>query len=85
MAGIAVCSSQANRRRSTIIVSFVLSQDLSQRVHKETLHQLEQDADREIEELRTQYEDRLSTERDDKVRWYLFRVMKSTKLYWGTP
>ncbi len=29
--------------------------DLSQRVHRETLHQLEQDADREIEELKEQY------------------------------
>ena len=42
-------------------------QDLAQRVHKETLHQLEHDADREIEELKNQYEDRLGTERDDKV------------------
>ncbi len=42
--------------------------DLSQRVHRETLDQLEQDADREIEELKDSYEDRLASERDDKVR-----------------
>ena len=37
-------------------------------VHGETLRQLEQDSDMEIEELKKQYKDRLSTEHDDKVR-----------------
>ena len=54
---------------SSIQSLFANFQDLAQRVHKETLHQLEQDADREIEELKTQYEDRLGTERDDKVSY----------------
>ena len=42
--------------------------EMSQKVHRETLHQLEQDADREIEELKEQYENKLAAERDEKVR-----------------
>merc|ERR1712159_370123 len=36
--------------------------------HQETLRQLEQDADREIEELKDHYEFKLAQEKDDKVR-----------------
>ncbi|CAJ1350252.1 unnamed protein product [Effrenium voratum] len=36
--------------------------------HQETLAQLEQDADREIEELKEMYEQKLAQEKDDKVR-----------------
>jgi len=39
-----------------------------ERVHRETLQQLEQDADQEIEGLKDFYETQLSQERDDKVR-----------------
>merc|ERR1719230_2555475 len=41
---------------------------LAQRVHQETLRQLEQDADREIEELKEMYEEKLAQEKDEKVR-----------------
>ncbi len=41
---------------------------LAERVHKETLHQLEQDTDREIAELRSQFDEKLKNEKDDKVR-----------------
>merc|ERR1719261_371895 len=41
---------------------------LAERVHLETLRQLEQDADREIEELKEQYEEKLAQEKEDKVR-----------------
>merc|ERR1719386_688289 len=41
---------------------------MNSKVHNETLRQLEQDADSEIEELKKQYKDRLSAEHDDKVR-----------------
>merc|ERR1712159_384501 len=41
---------------------------LAERVHQETLRQLEQDADREIEELKEVYEEKLMQEKDDKVR-----------------
>merc|ERR1719261_1225147 len=36
--------------------------------HHETLAQLEQDADREIEELKEMYEEKLAQEKDEKVR-----------------
>merc|ERR1712232_944424 len=36
--------------------------------HQETLAQLEHDADREIEELKEMYEQRLAQEKDEKVR-----------------
>merc|ERR1719413_237678 len=36
--------------------------------HQETLAQLEQDADREIEELKEMYEQKLAQEKDEKVR-----------------
>ena len=36
--------------------------------HQETLAQLETDADREIEELKEMYEQKLAQEKDDKVR-----------------
>lgn len=36
--------------------------------HQETLAQLERDADREIEELKEMYEQKLAQEKDDKVR-----------------
>merc|ERR1712061_807080 len=41
---------------------------LAERVHQETMRQLEQDTDREIEELKDEKEARLKTEREDKVR-----------------
>merc|ERR1711966_400974 len=41
---------------------------MNKRVYCETLRQLEQDADREIEELKEQYEEKLNQEREDKVR-----------------
>merc|ERR1711904_724593 len=36
--------------------------------HQQTLRQLEQDADREIEELKEMYEEKLAQEKDEKVR-----------------
>merc|ERR1712159_512602 len=36
--------------------------------HQETLRQLEQDADCEIEELKEMYEEKLAQEKDEKVR-----------------
>jgi len=46
----------------------VRDKEESFRQHKETLAQLEQDADREIEELKEMYEERLAQEKDEKVR-----------------
>ena len=42
--------------------------ELAERVHQETLEQLEADADEEIEKLKVGYEDQLGEEREDKVR-----------------
>merc|ERR1719149_231561 len=41
---------------------------MNENVHAETLRQLEQDADCEIEELKRQYKERLNHEQEDKVR-----------------
>merc|ERR1719169_77911 len=41
---------------------------MNSKVHNETLRQLEQDSDAEIEELKRHFKDKLSTEHDDKVR-----------------
>merc|ERR1712084_64344 len=41
---------------------------LAERVHQETMRQLEQDTDREIEDLKDEREGRLKSESDDKVR-----------------
>merc|ERR1719436_1919212 len=41
---------------------------LAERVHMETMRQLEQDTDREIEELKEEKEARLKAEKDDKVK-----------------
>merc|ERR1719321_1027039 len=41
---------------------------MNSKVHGETLRQLEQDADMEIEELKRRYKEMLSHEHDDKVR-----------------
>merc|ERR1719450_993954 len=41
---------------------------LAERVHQETMRQLEQDTDREVEELKEEKEARLKAEKDDKVR-----------------
>merc|ERR1719486_227454 len=42
--------------------------ELAFKQHQETLRQLEQDADREIEELKEMYEEKLAQEKDEKVR-----------------
>merc|ERR1719343_896966 len=46
----------------------IKEKDLALRHHQETLAQLERDADREIEELKEMYEQRLAQEKDEKVR-----------------
>merc|ERR1719408_377412 len=57
---------QANdKHRIQLIVE---EKALAERVHTETMRQLEQDTDREIEELKDEKEARLKAEKDDKVR-----------------
>merc|ERR1719356_1568226 len=46
----------------------IKEKDLAFKQHQETLAQLEQDADREIEELKETYEQKLAQEKDEKVR-----------------
>lgn len=46
----------------------IKEKELAFKHHQETLAQLEQDADREIEELKEMYEQKLAQEKDDKVR-----------------
>jgi len=46
----------------------IKERDSAFKTHSETLAQLEKDADREIEELKEMYEQRLATEKDEKVR-----------------
>merc|ERR1712039_954803 len=46
----------------------IREKDMAFKQHQETLAQLEQDADREIEELKEMYEQRLAQEKDEKVR-----------------
>ena len=47
---------------------YIFYRQLAERVHKETLNQLEHDTDREISQLRAQFDDKLKQEKDDKVR-----------------
>merc|ERR1712113_23367 len=46
----------------------IKEKELAFKQHQETLAQLEQDADREIEELKEMYEKKLAQEKDEKVR-----------------
>jgi len=46
----------------------IKERDRAFKTHSETLAQQEKDADREIEELKEMYEQRLATEKDEKVR-----------------
>ncbi|CAK9099589.1 Cilia- and flagella-associated protein 57 (WD repeat-containing protein 65) [Durusdinium trenchii] len=46
----------------------IKEKEMAFKQHQETLAQLEQDADREIEELKEMYEQKLTQEKDDKVR-----------------
>jgi len=55
----------ADKHRIQLIIEEKL---LAERVHQETMRQLEQDTDREIEELKDEKEARLKAEKDDKVR-----------------
>jgi hypothetical protein len=55
----------ADKHRIQLIIE---EKQLAERVHTETMRQLEQDTDREIEELKEEKEARLKAEKDDKVR-----------------
>mmetsp|Transcript_66659 Transcript_66659/g.172544 ORF Transcript_66659/g.172544 Transcript_66659/m.172544 type:complete len:523 (-) Transcript_66659:96-1664(-) len=56
---------KSNREAQDRIIK---EKELAFKSHQETLAQLEQDADREIEELKEMYEKKLAQEKDEKVR-----------------